>query len=185
MGLAGLVMLSISLSVDALGIGLAYSIRKIKICTISRTIISAISLVVTYLSIFFGNFILKFTSPFLAKLIGTGMLFFYGLLTIIQGTKKSPANYDFNASKIIEPKEAFYVGFALSVDSFAGGLSYVIAGFYSKFVPFIVGILQFLFLSLGILLGKKLSKSNKIKANYFTVLAGIIFIILSVFKLVL
>lgn len=183
MYLLSLILLSISLSIDALGIGIAYSIRKIKICIKSRIIISSISLAVTYIAIVFGNFILQIINKSIAKFIGLVMLLIYGGITLYQGIKKESLNYDFDASKHIDIKEAIFLGLALSIDSFSGGFSYVICGYNSAIVPILVGILQFIFLSIGILLGQKMSINKKIKPNHFIILSGLIFIFLAIFRL--
>lgn len=183
MYLLSLILLSISLSIDALGIGIAYSIRKIIICIKSRVIISSISLAVTYIAIAFGNFILKILNKNIAKLIGVAMLLIYGAITLYQGIKKESLNCDFDASKHIDIKESIFLGLALSIDSFGGGLSYAICGYNSNIIPILVGILQFIFLSVGILIGNKISINKRFKSNHFIILSGLIFIFLAIFRL--
>lgn len=183
MGIFNLSLLSVSLSIDALGIGLAYSIKKIKIGVKARFIISLISFAVTYVSILFGSLIITLIPTVIAKSLGAVLLIGYGTISIYQGIKKQPTDYDFDSSKNIDLKEAFYVGVALSIDSFAGGLSYVIAGYSSHLVPFMTGALQFFFLSVGLFFGSKISNNIKLKSNCFVMISGLIFIALGFLRL--
>lgn len=180
-----LILLAASLSIDALGIGLSYSIRKIKINFLPKIIISLISFIITYISIHFGTIVSEFIGILPAKIIGSSMLIIYGTITIYQGIKKEPKNYDFDSSKNIDIKESIYVGIALSIDSFAGGLSYSIAGYKSFLIPIIVGILQFLFLTGGLFLGNKILFKKDISSKFLSIIAGTIFIVLAISKIIL
>lgn len=184
MNILSLILFPISLSIDSFGIGVSYGIRKIKIHLIPKLIISIISFLVTYISIFFGNIILNHIDNLLAKIIGTAMLFIYGIITIYQGKKQQSIDCDFNSSKNIEIKESLYLGLALSIDSFGGCLSYVISGYNPNFIPILVGSLQFLFLSVGSIIGKKISDHTKIKPNKLIIISGIIFIFLALLRLI-
>lgn len=185
MNILSLVLLAVSLSIDALGIGISYSIRKIKISFFPKTIISLISFLITYISISFGTFASKFIGIIPAKIIGSSMLILYGIITIYQGIKKEPKNYDLDSSKNIDLKESIYIGIALSIDSFAGGLSYSIAGYKSLLTPVFVGILQFLFLSTGLFLGNKILLKKSLSSKFISIISGTIFIILAFSKIIL
>ena len=160
MNILSLILFPISLSIDSFGIGVSYGMRKIKIHLIPKLIISIISFLVTYISIFFGNIILNHIDNLLAKIIGTAMLFIYGIITIYQGKKQQ------------------------SIDCDGGCLSYVISGYNPNFIPILVGSLQFLFLSVGSIIGKKISDHTKIKPNKLIIISGIIFIFLALLRLI-
>ena len=51
------ILLAISSSIDSLGIGVTYGIKNTKISKLSKIILFVISLITTYISIFFGNII--------------------------------------------------------------------------------------------------------------------------------
>ena len=99
--------------------------------------------------------------------------------------KKEPKNYDLDSSKNIDLKESIYIGIALSIDSFAGGLSYSIAGYKSLLTPVFVGILQFLFLSTGLFLGNKILLKKSLSSKFISIISGTIFIILAFSKIIL
>ena len=78
-------ILSATLSIDALGIGIAYGIRRIKLTPFAAVIISVISFVFSFISVLAGKFLLIFLSPSLAKAIGISLLALMGLYFIFQG----------------------------------------------------------------------------------------------------
>ncbi|MDQ5983998.1 MAG: putative sporulation protein YtaF [Eubacteriales bacterium SKADARSKE-1] len=212
MGFLGIILLSISLSMDALGIGISYSIRKIKIPFLAKIIVSVISVIFTAAAIFLGSMILLVVDPTVAKFIGCVMLILLGAFTIYQGFKnddnkkknpkvkrvwhfainflgltvkiiKKPIDFDFDKSKHIDLIEAIYLGVALSIDSIAAGTSLAVSGLNSLFIPISVGISQFVFLSLGNIIGKKISSIKFIDPRIFVFISGAILIVLSIVRL--
>ena len=211
MEMLGIILLAISLSVDAFGIGLSYSLRKVKIPLIPKLIISLISVLITAVSFLFGNAILLFISENVAKLIGCVMLIILGALTIFKGLRENgndeePKKNDVisffikplqvtvkiikehkksnaDSSKRVDVFESIYLGLSLSVDSLVVGVTYAIIGSLSFFVPIYVGIGQFAFLSLGAILGAKISKAKNINSKVFVFISGAILIILAIVRM--
>lgn len=212
MEMLGIILLAISLSVDAFGIGLSYSLRKVKIPLIPKLIISLISVLITAISFLLGNAILLFISENVAKLIGCVMLIILGALTIFKGLRENgndeePKKNDVisffikplqvtvkiikehkksnaDSSKKVDVFESIYLGLSLSVDSLVVGVTYAIIGSLSFFVPIYVGIGQFAFLSLGAILGAKISKAkNNINSKVFVFISGAILIILAIVRM--
>ena len=207
------ILLAISLSMDALGIGISYGLRGIKVPNVPKIIISFISLLFTAIAIGIGNIIVLFLPDYLAKLIGSGMLIVLGIFIIVQAANKNKGNkenkeedkekpnktwslgikplgitvriirdkvaYNIEKSDNIGIKEAIYMGVALSIDSFGAGISSAVSGVNNFFVPIMVGLCQFIFLSLGVICGQKLTSFKKIDSNIFMVLSGIILIVLA------
>jgi len=207
-----IILLAISLSIDAFGIGIAYSIRKVSIPFLSKVIISIISIVMTGISFIIGSTILIFVNENVAKFIGCFMLIILGIWTIAQGLKrrdkskkevkenktlsffikplrltiqviKGPTAFDMDNSKHIDVFESIYLGISLSIDSLVVGISYAVAGVSSYLIPFYVGIAQFIFLSLGELIGTKISSIKKVDSKIFVIISGLILILLSVVRL--
>lgn len=210
MEMLGIILLAISLSVDAFGIGLSYSLRKVKIPLIPKLIISLISVLITAISFLLGNAILLFISENAAKLIGCVMLIILGALTILKGLRENgndeePKKNDVisffikplqvtvkiikhkksnaDSSKKVDVFESIYLGLSLSVDSLVVGVTYAIIGSLSFFVPIYVGIGQFAFLSLGAILGAKISKAKNINSKVFVFISGAILIILAIVRM--
>lgn len=200
------ILLAVSLSMDALGIGISYGLRNVKVPIVPKFIISLISVLFTGLAVGIGNIILLVLPADIAKLMGSVMLGILGIFIIYQSlhkdneyTKNStrtwsmvlksfgitikiirdPISCDFDKSSHIDVKEAIYLGVALSIDSFGAGISSAVSGINSFFVPVMVGICQFLFLSLGLLFGVKLSSLKWFNSKFFVTLSGVMLIILS------
>lgn len=90
MGILSSLLLAVSLSIDSLGIGISYGLRKIKVTLSAKIIISIISIIFTSSALFIGSLILTFIDPFIAKLIGSAMLAVLGFFIIYQALKKEP-----------------------------------------------------------------------------------------------
>ena len=202
-----ILLLAISLSIDAFVIGISYGFRKIFVPLSSKTIITFISFIVTGAATFLGNTLLIIMPFSLAKILGPTMLFVLGIFTILKAYKKSknaapsisrsndslfditkkiiddPESCDFNKSSKIDTPESFYLGFALSVDSICTGISSAISGLSSILLPISAALFQFVFLSAGCFAAKKFSSILLIDEKYFSIISGLILIILSGIRL--
>ena len=101
MSIIGILLLGISLSIDALGIGISYGLRGIQLPWAAKMITTAISAAVMALSIFTGGLISSFLPENLTKLLGPVMLAALGLFIILQAmlrgrrpTKKGTGTVD-------------------------------------------------------------------------------------------
>ena len=56
---------------------------------------------------------------------------------------------------LIDPKESVFLGFALSLDNFGIGISSSLIGSSYILFPILISVFQFMFLRVGILIGKK------------------------------
>lgn len=215
------ILLAISLSMDALGIGVSYGLRGKKVPLLPKVIISLISLAFTAAAIGIGNIIVLFLPDQLAKLIGSGMLGVLGIVIIIQALSKKEGEEEVepelevqrpqkktwkialkplgltikiirneiyeNGSKadsaaIMGIRESLYMGVALSIDSFGAGISSAVSGINNFFVPVMVGLCQFIFLSLGIFCGQKLTSIKKADPKIFMLLSGAILVVLAIIR---
>lgn len=93
-----------------------------------------------------------------------------------------PIPFDFDNSRGIDLKEAFILGFALSLDSICIGISSSIGGFFNFFFPIFVAFFQVIFLLLGAFLGKKIASGFKISETYLKFLSGLLLIIFAIIK---
>ncbi len=213
------ILLAISLSMDALSIGVSYGLRGKKVPLLPKVIISLISLAFTAAAIGIGNIIVLFLPDQLAKLIGSGMLGVLGVVIIIQALSKKEGEVEpepevqrpqrkiwkivlkplgltikiirneiyENGSKadsaaIMGIRESLYMGVALSIDSFGAGISSAVSGINNFFVPVMVGLCQFIFLSLGIFCGQKLTAIKKADPKIFMLLSGAILVVLAIIR---
>lgn len=109
--------------------------------------------------------------------------FFIKYLGITIQIIKNPIYSDFDNSKKIDCKEALFLAIALSLDSFCIGIGSTIAGISNSLFPFFISIFQLLFLKLGNIIGKKLTNTKIFPDNTWSVLSGILLIIIGILKL--
>lgn len=217
--LFSLLSLAISVSIDSLGIGITYGLRKTKISSLSKLILFGISLVITSLSISLGNLLSHILPSMITKLIGIILLVGMGLFIIYETIRKTtpshiiekknpskngfkktydiilksfgitiriirnPISSDFDNSQTIDAKEASYLGFALSVDALCVGIGSSMMGLGSFAFPFLVATFQLFFLSFGILLGKKILSASRIPENTWSIVSGVLLILIGFSRL--
>jgi putative sporulation protein YtaF len=98
---------------------------------------------------------------------------------------RDPISSDLDQSKSIDIKEAIYLGLAMSMDSLCSGIGISIIGVNSILFPMIVASFQILFISIGNILGKKIQLASRIPSNIWSILSGILLIIIGLAKLFL
>jgi len=207
-----MIFLAITVSIDSLGIGITYAVKKTKISNTSKLILFTISFIITTISIVIGSFITNIFPEEITKLIGSTLLIGMGLWIIYQSQADKPDNIsnnrkktktyniffkyleitikiirspiysDLDNSKKIDAKESIYLGLALSLDSISVGIGSSIIGFNSFLFPILVSFFQLLFLSIGFSFGRKLINSSKIPDNIWSLISGIILILIGILK---
>lgn len=97
------IILAISVSIDALGIGITYGFRNTKISNLAKIVLFAISVFITWISVFIGDGISKIFSEGFTTIIGTVILVSMGFFMIYQSlnNKKGVNKKKINKS---EPK---------------------------------------------------------------------------------
>ena len=108
--------------------------------------------------------------------------FFIKFLGITIQIIKNPSSSDLDKSNLIDGKEALFLGVALSLDSFAIGISSGILGIHSIIFPLLVSAFQLLFISLGNLLGSTLNRFSKFPQSIWSIISGILLIIIGIVK---
>ena len=185
------ILLAISSSIDSLGIGITYGIKNTKISLIGKIILFIISITITYLSIFLGNIIQNIFPSFLTKLIGSSILIFMGIYICLEALKNqdnnsnifnNPISSDLDNSKTIDSKESIFLAIALSLDSFCIGICGSIIDINLILFPFLVSIFQLFFLSIGTFIGIHINKFYKLPQNIWSIISGILLIIIGIFK---
>lgn len=76
--------LAISLSLDALGVGLAYGLKQIRIPLISKLVICIFSIIYSGASLIAGSLLSNILPPYLSKLIGVSILSLMGIWMLVQ-----------------------------------------------------------------------------------------------------
>lgn len=108
--------------------------------------------------------------------------FFIKFLGITIQIIKDPISSDLDKSNLIDGKEAIFLGVALSLDSFAIGISSGILGIHSLLFPILVSIFQLLFISFGNSIGYFLNNFNKIPEYIWSIISGILLIVIGIVK---
>ena len=200
MEIFGLLLLSMSLSIDAFTIGTSCALGGIKASWKSRLIICAISVLIMGISIFCGEALARFISQEVARYIGCGMLCILGIYIIFgsfarnkKPKRKSitlalkplgitisiirePSLCDIDKSNTIDSKEACYIGTALSMG---------VSGIGAISAAGLCGAFQLIFLCFGLFLGKKLRGIERIPSEIFTRISGLVIILIAVIRLLI
>ena len=108
--------------------------------------------------------------------------FFIKFLGITIQIIKDPISSDLDKSNLIDGKEAVFLGVALSLDSFAIGISSGILGIHSLLFPILVSVFQLLFISFGNSIGYFLNNFNKIPEYIWSIISGILLIVIGIVK---
>lgn len=111
--------------------------------------------------------------------------FFIRFLGITIQIIKNPINSDFDNSKLIDAREALFLGLALSLDSFCIGIGGSIIGINISLFPLFISCFQLIFMSIGNWLGRKLHQLSFIPANLWSIISGFLLISIGIIKLVL
>ena len=184
-------LLALSLSLDALGAGMACGLRRISLPIFSRVVLGLETAALLFLFLKAGTFL----APHWAERGAALFLVGFGLFLLFQGCRKqtdspsplkflrSPSQCDTDGSAVLEAGEALLLGLVLSADACGVGLSAAAAGFSVYWLPFFAALLQTFFLSVGAGAGKRLMEAAPMAENRYTLLSGGIFLAMGLLRL--
>lgn len=175
-------ILAISSSIDSIGIGITYGLKKTILTKQDKFILFFISVIVTLISGLIGNILKNLLPENFFNYIGSIILISIGLFIIFE-TNNKEYSFDFDNSNDIDYKEAFFLGMALSLDSLCIGIGAVSLGINIFIFSILVAVLQFLFLSIGNFLGINLSNFKFIPQSVWTKTSGVTLILIGALKL--
>jgi putative sporulation protein YtaF len=205
-----IIVLATSLSLDALGVGVVYGVKKVKIPLPSKLIICLFSIFYAAIALIIGKSLSSILAPIFAKLVGITILALMGVWIIIQALLKdtsigykdetlwkvaikslgitiqvirNPMEFDIDKSGAIDTTESLLLGLALSVDAIGVGIGSALTGFYSPVIPFIIGFFQMIFLYIGTFLGEKVTLINTINKRTLSLLPGVLLIVLALIRI--
>lgn len=110
--------------------------------------------------------------------------FFIDFLGVTIKIIKNPTSSDLDASNSIDSKEAFFLGFALSLDCFCIGSCGSALGISSFLFPLFISVFQLAFLNIGNLLGKRLHYLSRLPDNVWSIVSGVLLILIGLVRLV-
>lgn len=202
-------ILVLSLCIDTFVTSIVYSSNKIKIPVVSGLIIDTICSLFLAISLFFGYLIKDFIPINIASTISFLLLLILGVYRLFEAffknlikkyyDKGSPLTFkifefkfilqiyadevkaDLDESKILSPKEAFFLAVALSLDSLTVGFGCSLGSvnyLATVLLSFLVGALL---LVLGGCVGRKISKNYNLNLSW---LSGVLLIILAFIRII-
>lgn len=202
------ILIALAANLDNLGVGIAYGVLKIKISHLSNLIIALISFMATWLSAKVGEALSLYLSPQISGFVGAVLLCGVGVWVIAQpiytaykmnqpfidvqifNTRiymgpteilRYPERIDLDNSRDIGYWEAILLGFALSINALAGGLYAGTTGISSLFQATLVGIVSFLTIGMGGILGEKYAAEQL--GKYATIVSGTLLILIGIHQL--
>ena len=148
----------LSLSADALGIGLAYGLRRISFPPLSRLLLAAETFFMMEGFLLLGGLLSQFVPQGLAERAGQGFLLLFGIWLCLQGFgQKKEAD---------SPLAAVHAPSGMSVD----------------FLPLFAALFQTAFLSVGAYMGAKLTRLSNTRENLWSLLSGGILICIALLQ---
>lgn len=182
--IVNLLLISISLSIDAFAIGVSYKLKGVRITALAKSIIGIVSGLIMWLSVSAGNLLIEIFPSKLASLIGISILAILGITFIRKGLfSKERAIYDFDKSKDIDIWEAVVLGAALSADSISTGIAAATLGIGYWLIPIMVGFMQIIFLCLGTLLLSRCQFVKKMNQNICSIVSGFLLLVMAFIRI--
>lgn len=185
MWLFQIVLISISLSVDALGIGVSYKMKGIRFPWYIVLWIGGINAFVMWLSLRIGGWLMEYFPLDIARILGGAVLIWMGTVFLrksIYGRENT--SYDKDGSRDINLWEGLLLGAALSADSISAGLALCGLRFSAVAAPIGVGIAQSLFLSAGIGIGQIPCLNKKLDQKKSGIFSGLLLVLMGLVRIV-
>ena len=202
------ILLDLSSSLDSLGVGITYGIKKTKISILGIIILFLLSIIITNISILLGNALNQLLNPRVSIYVGSLLLIIMGIFIIYEtvfpkkhkkkkrkeynlfikylgitiNIIKDPINSDIDKSNKIDFKEAMFLGFALSLDAVCIGFGGSIIGINSFIFPLLISIFQILFLCIGSKIGRIINQFSNVPQNLWNIISGLLLIFIGIIK---
>lgn len=168
-------------SIDNIGIGVAYSVGRIKIGFYKNIIISSIAFIVSYIAAISGNVVSNFLSDNVCTMLSVIILVVMGSKMIIKSIIEKNNDDEYKV-KNIKYTEVISIGLVLALDDVGSSVSSGLSG-YSPFaisLPyFIISIMIFMLSDYGTRFFGKLKIGKKA-----TIISGVVMILMGLLELV-
>ena len=175
------VFFAITLSIDALGVGISCALRDRRPNFFTYIIIFVVSFMVMGAAVFFGNMLADIFAPETAALAGAVWIMLLGTWIFIGALRKADDGQKSGGKITI--LQSFSFALMLSIDSMGAGLAAAALGLNIAFLPFMVAAFQVMFFSLGVIAAGLLPlKKNGTKLP--TMVSGIILVAIGIIGLV-
>lgn len=192
-----------SSSIDNLGVGLSYGIRKINVRFDKNILISIICFLMSMAGITFGVWLSKILPGMLPIVIGAILLCIIGIRIIllakprkqetskvnknnannnVQDILRNPEEAQFNKSGEIGWGEAVLLGIALAANALTNGVGAGLLGLSPLVISILAAIGSFITVWLGVKLGSKVADvriGSFTVGQFGTIISGVILIIIA------
>ena len=177
------IFLALSASIDALGLGITYGIKKTKMSKAGNLIIFTTLFCLSGISIFIGHYISILFSPIFSALLGSALLILLGIYNIFKAQNNTTTNFDADCSNFIDAKEALILGLAVAVDASCVSLGSGMIGLGSFILPIFMAFFHTFFVNCGNLVATTIVKKLKISNKSLSILAGVILIFIGILRI--
>ena len=177
------IFLALSASIDALGLGITYGIKKTKMSRPGNIIIFTTLFCLSGLSVFIGHYISVLFSPTVSAILGSSLLILLGIYNIYKSQNNTSTNFDTDGSNNIDAKEAFVLGIAVAIDASCVSLGSGMIGIGGFVLPFLMAVFHTFFVNCGNLVANNIAKKFTISSELLSILSGIILIFIGSVRL--
>lgn len=177
------ILLALSASIDALGLGITYGIKKTKMSKSGNLIIFTTLFCLSGLSVFIGRYISTLFSPVVSAILGASLLILLGIYNIFKSPNNTSTNFDTDGSNYIDAKEAFVLGLAVAIDASCVSLGSGMIGMGGVVLPLLMAIFHTFFVNCGNLVATNIASRFTISSKLLSNLSGIILIFIGFVRL--
>ena len=177
------ILLALSASIDALGLGITYGIKKTKMSKSGNLIIFTTLFCLSGLSVFIGRYISTLFSPVVSAILGASLLILLGIYNIFKSPNNTSTNFDTDGSNYIDAKEAFVLGLAVAIDASCVSLGSGMIGMGGVVLPLLMAIFHTFFVNCGNLVATNIASIFTISSKLLSNLSGIILIFIGFVRL--
>lgn len=177
------IVMSIALSIDALGIGISYRLKGVTIPFRTKISIGVMTSGIMLGALLFGNIIHKGLPVQVSKTLGAVVLIVIGAVFIHNSLyQDEEITYDFNHSREIELLEGVLLAVALSADSIGAGIAVASSGPCSCFFGIMVGGVQLFFLFLADFFVNHIKMIRKFNNKICGIISGAMLVIIGLLR---
>lgn len=166
-----IVLLAISVSLDTLGIGMAYAMSGIRIPMSTKLVMAVINALLTTVAVWLGGQLSTVIPDFWFRFAGGSVLMVLGGRTLWNALgDNATADYDRDDSHILEPWEGVVLGLTLALDSVSAGLGIRGTGIVPFLFPVLASVSGVVFLTIGSRICYNLRRINGIGGGILIIL---------------
>lgn len=159
-------LLAVALSLDGLGAGIAYGLKRIRVPSLALVVVAGTSAALFFLTQAGAVVVVEALAPVWGRILGALILVGIGLwnlwgevwrlgsLAVVVRILAEPTAADLDRSGQLSLGEAVLLGLALALDAAAAGVGAGLSGLGRPWLPGLVGVVTLLFIAAGLYLGR-------------------------------